>query len=101
MLILRPDPRPNCLAIAQVLTTLSKSFHGLWPVLVFAGLFLFILSVLTMQLFGTGMDGNSRISFRSFPEALLQSYLVLIGEDWVNIMMQVMDEFGPIARCIA
>ena len=54
-----------------------------------------------MQLFGTGMDGNSRISFRSFPEALLQSYLVLIGEDWVNIMMQVMDEFGPIARCTA
>ena len=72
-----------------MLVLIQKSAQGMGPVLLLLVLFMFIFTIMGMQLFGTYESGDDFMRFDTFTVAFLQCFYVITGEAWINIMYQV------------
>lgn len=79
-----------------LLSTVLSSLTAITNLGVLIGLFLFISALLTKQFFAEdiyGSDGEkSRYSFGSTGDALITIFIILTGENWNQIMVEVIDK---------
>lgn len=80
-----------------LLSTVLGSLTSITNLAVLILLYLFISSLLTKQFFSQPPlldgDGNeSRYSFASTGQSLISMFIILTGENWNEIMVQVMDQ---------
>ena len=79
-----------------LLSTVLGSLTSITNLAVLIMLYLFISALLTKQFFSETLrdgDGNpSRYSFASTGQALISMFIILTGENWNEIMVQVMDQ---------
>jgi len=83
-------------SLRVLLSTVLSSLTAITNLGVLIGLFLFISALLTKQFFFEaiyGSDGEvSRYSFGSTGEALITIFIILTGENWNQIMVEVIDK---------
>mmetsp|Transcript_1005 Transcript_1005/g.1224 ORF Transcript_1005/g.1224 Transcript_1005/m.1224 type:complete len:2440 (-) Transcript_1005:185-7504(-) len=84
-------------SLQGVLSLMVKSSSGMGPVLLLLVLFMFIFSILGMQMFGASVTTDDYIKFDSFLVAFVQCFFVIIGEAWVQIMYVTMADTNPIS----
>ena len=79
----------------QLMENISRGLRGMLDFLLLAFLFVFIFSVLGMQIFGGG-DGfaGQRKNFDSFGNSFLLVFEMLTGSDWYTAMWNGMDSEG-------
>mmetsp|Transcript_1007 Transcript_1007/g.1240 ORF Transcript_1007/g.1240 Transcript_1007/m.1240 type:complete len:2098 (-) Transcript_1007:185-6478(-) len=81
-------------SLQDVLKLIKKSSSGVGPVLLLLTLFMFIFSILGMQMFGKTVTSDEFIRFDSFIKAFVQCFYVITGEAWVDIMYVSMADAG-------
>ena len=69
-------------SLRTVVRMMEQSFKGMWPVAFLLVLFTFIFSILGMQVFGGNEDYHEKVRWQHFGWALLQTCMVLLGENW-------------------
>jgi hypothetical protein len=84
-------------SLQGVLSLMVKSSKGMGPVLLLLVLFMFIFSILAMQMFGAAVTTDDYIRFDSFLVAFVQCFFVIIGEAWVQIMYVTMADTSPVS----
>jgi hypothetical protein len=79
-----------------LLSTVLDSLTAITNLGVLIVLYLFICSLLTKQFFSEPLlDGDgeeSRYSFESTGKAIISMFIILTGENWNEIMVQVIDQ---------
>jgi len=67
-----------------VLKILAGSFEHSWPIVVLLLLFLFVFSVLGMQLFGGSLNKafNPYMRFDNIQWSFVNTFMILTGENW-------------------
>ena len=87
--------------LQDVLKLMVSGMQGMGPVLLLLMLFMFIFSILGMQMFGSiesiAEASGGYIRFDSFFCAFVQCFYVLTVENWVDVMYVAMAETGPIS----
>ena len=86
-------------AVRKLLATVTKSWGALLNVVFFIAVWLVILAVMGIHLYGFdskvfAADGLPRDNFHSFPRSLLTCYVILSGEDWSPLMYMYIRAFG-------
>jgi hypothetical protein len=81
-------------SLQDVLKLIKKSSSGVGPVLLLLILFMFIFSILGMQLFGKSVHSDPYVRFDSFTVAFVQCFYVITGEAWDVIMYVAMADTG-------
>jgi hypothetical protein len=80
----------------MLLQTVLKSLSAIGNLGVLTILFLFIAALLAKQFFSGALldeDGEpSRYSFKKTHDSLITIFIVLTGENWNEIMVQVIDQ---------
>ena len=85
-------------SLQGVLKLIAKSSKGMGPVLLLCVLFMFIFSILAMQMFGASVrSDDGLVKFDSFFTSFVQCFFVITGEAWVDIMYVAMEDAGPLA----
>jgi hypothetical protein len=84
-------------SLQDVLKLIKKSSSGVGPVLLLLILFMFIFSILGMQMFGESVTSDEYVRFDSFTLAFVQCFYVITGEAWVDIMYVSMADSGVFA----
>ena len=83
-------------SLRLLLSTVLSSLTAITNLGVLICLFLFISALLTKQFYPDmlhGSDGtDSRYNFSSTGEALITIFIILTGENWNQIMVEVMDQ---------
>jgi hypothetical protein len=84
--------------LQDVIKLMISGIKGMGPVLLLLALFLFIFSILGMQMFGSlesiAEDSDGFIRFDSFFCAFVQCFFVITGEAWVDVMYTSMASAG-------
>ena len=88
-------------SLRRLLTTVLDSLTAITNLGVLIVLYLFISALLTKQFFSEPLlDGDgepSRYSFESTGMAIISMFIILTGENWNEIMVQVIDQQKNIA----
>ncbi len=83
--------------ITVVFATLKEILYSL----VFLLLFLYIYTLLGMELFSGTPEGPYRPSFESFPLAFTSAFQVLTGSQWPEVFMAISSSPAPEAPYLA
>ena len=82
-------------SIEKVFIRIGSSLKKMLPILLLLVLFLFICTILGMQLFGKEVSIDETIRFDNFYAAFVQVFYLTLGEEWSNIMYSTMPASGP------
>jgi len=82
-------------SIEKVFIRIGSSLKKMLPILLLLVLFLFICTILGMQLFGEEITTDETIRFDNFYVAFVQVFYLTLGEQWSNIMYSTMPAAGP------
>jgi len=83
-------------SLQTVIKLIIKSSSGMGPVLLLLVLFMFIFSILSMQIFGSFEFDDDFVRFDNFYVAFVQCFFVILGEAWVDILYITIEGSGSV-----
>ena len=84
-------------SLRTVFRRIRDSSAKMGPVLLLLVLFMFIFSILGMQMFGASVTSDDFVRFDNFYVAFVQCFYVILAEGWLDIMYVSMADTGAVS----